>query len=110
VIECHCAGIAVLRSTTTAEVVELGRKGDRSVAEVARDLDLTETAVRRWVNQAEIVSGHQRRPPGSPTFAGDRLDCFQLFLPTLETRACPGGPPPSDPSGDVRQRSRERRS
>jgi transposase len=40
-------------------VVELCRKGDRSVAEVARELDLTETAVRRWVHQAEIDAGHK---------------------------------------------------
>ena len=44
-----------------AEVVELCRKGDRPVAEVARELDLTETAVRRWVHQTEIDAG---REPG----------------------------------------------
>jgi transposase len=43
-----------------AEVVALCQKGDRSVAEVARDLDLTETSVRRWVAQAEVDAG--RRP------------------------------------------------
>jgi transposase len=42
-----------------AEVVELCRKGDRSVAEVARELDLAETAVRRWVHQAEIDAGQR---------------------------------------------------
>ena len=42
-----------------AEVVELCRKGERSVAEVARELDLTETAVRRWVHQAEIDAGQR---------------------------------------------------
>ncbi len=42
-----------------AEVVELGRKGDRWVAEVARELDLTETAVRGWVHQAEIDAGQR---------------------------------------------------
>ncbi len=40
-----------------AEVVELIRKSGRSVGAVARDLDLTETAVRRWVHQAEVDSG-----------------------------------------------------
>ena len=40
-------------------MVELCRKGDRSVAEVARELDLTETAVRRWVHQAEIDAGQR---------------------------------------------------
>jgi transposase len=43
-----------------AEVVALCQKGDRSMAEVARDLDLTETSVRRWVAQAEVDAG--RRP------------------------------------------------
>ena len=40
-----------------AEVVDLIRKSGKSVAAVARELDLTETAVRRWVQQAEIDSG-----------------------------------------------------
>ena len=34
-----------------AGVVELVRRGDRTVGEIARDLDLTETAVRHWVNR-----------------------------------------------------------
>ena len=40
-----------------AEVVELIRKSGKSIGAVARDLDLTETAVRRWAAQAEIDSG-----------------------------------------------------
>ena len=40
-----------------AEVVELCRAGDRSIGEVARDLDLTETSVRKWIAQADIDSG-----------------------------------------------------
>ncbi len=43
-----------------AEVVELIRKSGKSVGAVARELDLTETAVRRWVQQAEIDSGGGR--------------------------------------------------
>ena len=31
--------------------------GDRSVGAVARDFDLTETAVREWVKQADIDDG-----------------------------------------------------
>jgi len=42
-----------------AEVVEFCRRGERSIPEVARDLDLTETAVRRWVQQAEIDAGQR---------------------------------------------------
>jgi transposase len=40
-----------------AEVVELCRAGDRSIGQVARDLDLTETSVRKWVAQADIDAG-----------------------------------------------------
>ncbi|MFC6095000.1 transposase [Saccharothrix lopnurensis] len=31
-----------------AEIVELCSRGDRSVGQVAKDFDLTETAVRQW--------------------------------------------------------------
>ena len=40
-----------------AEIVELCRQGDRSVGQVAKDFDLTETAVREWVRQAERDAG-----------------------------------------------------
>ena len=40
-----------------AEIVELCRRGDRSVGQVARDFDLTETAVREGVKQAELDDG-----------------------------------------------------
>lgn len=42
-----------------AEIVELCRRGDRSIGQVARDFDLTETAVREWVKQAERDSGQR---------------------------------------------------
>jgi len=42
-----------------AEVVELCRTSGRSIRAVARDLGLTETAVRRWVAQAEIDAGQR---------------------------------------------------
>jgi hypothetical protein len=35
-----------------AEIVDLCQRGDRSVGQVAKDFDLTETAVREWVKQA----------------------------------------------------------
>ena len=40
-----------------AEIVGLCQRGDRSIGQVSRDFDLTETAVRAWVRQAEIDSG-----------------------------------------------------
>jgi transposase len=42
-----------------AQVVDLCRSGERSVGAVAKDLDLSETAVRRWIAQAEIDAGHR---------------------------------------------------
>jgi transposase len=48
-----------------AEVVALCAVGDRSVGQVAKDLDLTETAVREWVRRAEIDAG--AGPPGALT-------------------------------------------
>jgi transposase len=40
-----------------AEIVQLCQQGDRSIGQVARDFDLTETAVREWVRQAERDAG-----------------------------------------------------
>ena len=47
-----------------AEVVELCRRGDRSIGQVAQDFDLTESNVRTWVKQAEIDQGER---PGLTT-------------------------------------------
>ena len=40
-----------------AEIVDLCQRGDRSAGQVAKDFDLTETAVREWVKQAERDTG-----------------------------------------------------
>ena len=40
-----------------AEIVGLCQRGDRSIGQIAKDFDLTETAVRQWVKQAERDSG-----------------------------------------------------
>ncbi|TDC59918.1 transposase [Micromonospora sp. KC207] len=54
-----------------AEIVEVCRRGDRTIAQVARDFDLTETAVREWVRQADLDAGtrsdgvDQRRAGGA---------------------------------------------
>lgn len=40
-----------------AEIVELCQRGDRSVGQVAKDFDLTETAVRQWLSQAGRDAG-----------------------------------------------------
>ena len=54
-----------------AEIVELCQRGDRSVGQVARDFDLTETAVREWVRQAERDAG-TRHDGGLTSFENDR--------------------------------------
>jgi transposase-like protein len=48
-----------------AETVKLIRESGRSIGEICRDLDLTETAVRSWVRQAEVDAG--RGPEGAMT-------------------------------------------
>ena len=35
-----------------AKVVELVRQGERSIGQICRELDLTDSAVRNWVRQA----------------------------------------------------------
>jgi transposase len=47
----------VLHPEFKAEIVELCQRGDRSIGQVARGFDLTETAVREWVRQAERDAG-----------------------------------------------------
>src|SRR2546427_9045689 len=56
-----------------SEVVALVRQPGNSAASVARDLDLTETAVRAWVKQADIDDGHRE---GLTT--GEREELAQL--------------------------------
>ena len=40
-----------------AEVVELIRTSGRSIGTIAKELDLTETAVREWARQAQVDAG-----------------------------------------------------
>ncbi len=53
-----------------AEVVQLCRAGDRSIGQVAKDMGLGESVVRRWVNQADIDEG---RRDGLTTAERDEL-------------------------------------
>ena len=50
-----------------AEAVRLCRVGDRTIAQVAGDLDLTETALREWVKRAVIDAS--KGPPEALTTA-----------------------------------------
>lgn len=58
-----------------AEAVRLTEVGDRSIAQVATDLDLTETALRDWVRKAAIEAGNG--PPGALT-AAERDELVKL--------------------------------
>ena len=40
-----------------AQAVAMVRTGDRSISQIARDLDLTESSLRHWVRQAEVDEG-----------------------------------------------------
>jgi transposase len=42
-----------------ADIAERCRRGDRSIGQVAHDFDLTETAVRAWVHQADVDAGQR---------------------------------------------------
>ncbi len=43
-----------------AKVVALVRSSGKSIGEVSRDLDLTETAVREWVQRADAEGGSSK--------------------------------------------------
>ena len=54
-----------------AEVVELIRSSGKTAGQVARELDLTETAVRQWVRQADLDTS--RRSDGLTSVERDEL-------------------------------------
>jgi transposase len=58
-----------------AEIVELCQRGDRSAGQVAKDFDLTETAVREWIRQAGRDAG--TRVDGGLT-TSERQELVQL--------------------------------
>lgn len=48
-----------------AEAVRLCKVGDRTIAQVSKDLDLTENSLREWVKRADIDVG--KGPPDALT-------------------------------------------
>jgi transposase len=58
-----------------AEVVSLVRSSGKTVGQVARELDLTETAVRSWVRQAAI---DVKRDPQGPLTSEERAELARL--------------------------------
>ena len=57
-----------------AEIVDLCRRGDRSIGQVAKDFDLTETNVRTWVKQDETDRGER---PGLTTEEKEELTALR---------------------------------
>ena len=57
------------------DAVRLCKQGDRSIGQVARDLELTETALREWVRRADIDAG--RGPAGALT-TDERAELVRL--------------------------------
>ena len=53
-----------------AEAVRLCGVGDRTIGQVAADLDLTETAVREWVKRAD----EEAAPPSADALAASERD------------------------------------
>ena len=66
-----------------AEAVRLCRVGDRSVRQVAKDLDLTETALRDWVKRADVDVG-KGLPPAITTDERDELRELRKRVKRLE--------------------------
>src|SRR5512133_327618 len=66
-----------------AEVVRKVLAGGKTAGQIARDLDLTETAVRKWVKQSQIDRG--KGPPGALTTA-EREEVARLRKENRELR------------------------
>jgi transposase len=66
-----------------AEVVRKVLSSGKTAGQVARELDLTETAVRHWVKQAQADSG--KGPPGVMTTA-EKEELAQLRKEVRELR------------------------
>ena len=58
-----------------ADAVRLCQVGDRSIEKVTKDLDLTESALRGWIKQAEVVA--TKSPPDALS-SKERDELMQL--------------------------------
>lgn len=58
-----------------ADAVRLVTSGSKTIAEVTKEFDLTETALREWVKRAEIDAG--KGPPDALTTA-ERAELIEL--------------------------------
>lgn len=58
-----------------AEIVRLVRTSGKTIGQVAKELDLTETAVRAWVKRADI---DEKRDPNGPLTSEERAEVTRL--------------------------------
>jgi transposase len=58
------------------EAVRICRRSGKTIAEVARDLDLTENSLRKWVKQAEI--DEQGSSDNGPLTSEERQELSRL--------------------------------
>ena len=58
-----------------ADVVRLCGTGDRSIGEISRELGLTETSVRAWVQQATVDAG---QGPADALTTAEKQELTQL--------------------------------
>jgi len=66
-----------------AETVRLVVEGDRTIPEVARDLDLTVSALRNWVRQAKVDRG-EGKPDELTTSEREELQRLRREVKRLE--------------------------
>ncbi len=64
-----------------AEGVPLVRQGDRTIPTICREPDLSETAVRRCVEQAAVEGGHGRADERGPRSRQRATICRALETP-----------------------------
>src|SRR5439155_1110327 len=70
-----------------AQAVRIVRESGKAIGAVARELDLTETALRSWVRQAEIDAGR-----GAPGARADERLGLEIAAIHAETRQRYGSP------------------
>jgi transposase len=58
-----------------AEAVRIVAQSDKSITQIAKEMGLTESALRNWVKQAEI---DQKRSPNGPLTTEERQELARL--------------------------------
>src|SRR6185503_15376864 len=61
-----------------AEIVELCRRGDRTVHQVVKDFDLTYSAVVHWIEQADIDPDEQAAPSAEALTVAEKTELAAL--------------------------------